>query len=212
MGRALVPRTELRDDDLAGALTFSLMMSLAMYVLVFGCAGVGARAMRAPELVNVLSVVGLTLLLIPFRSVPMAILERRLQLKRAATIGWASSIIQDCVVLTLVLTGFGYWALILGYMVPRFLEVPVYARQASWLPRLRWPGRWSNPIVSYGIHFTGSAALLIRVPECRLRHRGTTDGPDRTRSLFLRVHVDLDPGGKDCWRRATRLLSRSSVA
>ena len=67
-----------------------------------------------------------------------------------------SSIIQGCLVLTLALSGWGYWALILGYMVPRFLKVPILAWQASWLPRLCWPGGWSNPLVSFGIHYTGA--------------------------------------------------------
>ena len=188
------------------------MMSLAMYVLVFGCAGVGARALQTPELVNVLPIVGLTLLLIPFRSVPMAILERRLQLKRVATIGLASSIIQGCVVLTLALAGFGYWALILGYMVPRFLEVPVLAWQASWLAPtpLAGPVVESHRFVRDPLHRQrGSAGSRT---ECRLRHRGTTDGPDRTRLLFPRVHADLDAGGEDRRDVQPGLLSRSSVA
>jgi teichuronic acid exporter len=157
MCRALVQKTHLSDDDVAGAFTFSLISSLAMYAVVVGCAGLGAKALQTPELATVLPVLGLALLSVPFRSVPMAILEHRLQLKRSATVSLACSFAQGCVVLGLAVAGFGYWALIAGSMVANFLAVPVLAWQASWLPRLRWPGGWSNPLVSYGVHFTGGA-------------------------------------------------------
>ncbi len=157
MCRALVQKTQLSDDDLAGGFTFSLMCSSVMYILLFACAGAAAKALQTPELALVLPVVGLSLFLIPFRSVSLAVLERRLQLKRSATIGMMSVIVQGCVVLSLALAGFGYWALTIGFLVPKLLEVPVLAWQAAWVPRLGWPGGWSNPIVSYGVHFTGAA-------------------------------------------------------
>lgn len=155
VGKALVQKPVVDDDDLAASFTFNLMLSSIIYLVLCVCAGAAARAVRTPELVLALPVVGLVLLLIPFRAVPFAILERRLQLKRMATIGVLSTIIQGCLVLALAFSGWGYWALIVGYMVPIFLEVPVLAWQARWLPRLRWPGGWSNPLVSFGAQYTG---------------------------------------------------------
>ena len=146
----------MSENDLAGAFTLTLLLSVAMYLTLFGCAGTAARALQTPELVTVLRVTGLGLLLVPLRSVPAAILERRLQLNRLTTIGLFSTVIQGCLILTLVLSGWGYWSLIVGYMVPRVLNVLFLAWQISWVPRFRWPGGWSNPLVSFGIHYTGS--------------------------------------------------------
>lgn len=153
--QALVHQPRLDDDDIAGAFTLCLMLSACMCGALWALAGFGASILQTPELTRVLPVVGLAMLLIPFRSVSVAILERRLQLRRTATIAWACSMLQGCLVLTLALAGFGYWSLIMGYMALRFVEVPILAREASWRPRLRWPGGRSNPIVSYGLHFTG---------------------------------------------------------
>ena len=53
--------------------------------------------------------------------------------------------------------GWGYWALTIGYLIPKILEVPIFAWQASWLPpRPCWRGWWSNPIVWFGLQCTGS--------------------------------------------------------
>jgi teichuronic acid exporter len=154
--RALVQKREVSENDLAGAFTFTLLLSLAVFLTLFACAGIAARALQTPELVNVLRVTGLALLLVPFTAVPTAILERRLQLNRLTTIGLSYCIIQGCLVLTLVLCGWDYWGLIVGYMVPRVLNVLVLAWQTSWVPRLYWPAGWSNPLLSFGIHYTGS--------------------------------------------------------
>jgi len=156
VGRALVQKPEVSENDLAGAFTVSLSISVLMYLAMFAGAGMAARALQSPELVAVLRVIGLVLLLVPFRSVPLALLERRLQLKRVATIGLATAFVQGCLVLTLALCGWGYWALILGYMIATIIQVPVVAWQASWLPRIGWPEGRSNPLVLFGIHYTGA--------------------------------------------------------
>jgi len=157
VGKALVQKPEaVGGSDLAGAFTFSLVLSSAMYLVLFGCAGLAARALQTPELALGLRVMGVVFLAIPFRTVPLAMLERRLQLNRLAAIGLWSSILQGCLVLGLALTGWGYWALIVGYMAPKFLEVPILAWQASWLPRLGWPVGRSNPLFVFGMNYTGA--------------------------------------------------------
>ena len=194
--RALVHQPQVGRDELASAFTLNLFLSVGMYLLLFASAGAAASALQTPELLTVLRVAGLTLLLVPFQNVPTAILERRLQLGLLTTVGVSCSIFQGCLVLTLVLSGFGYWALILGFMFPKLLQVLILAWQTSWVPRLRWPGTLSSPLVSFGIPYTGRAALLDIVSECGPCHRGTAPRTHRTRLLFPRVHADLDAGGE----------------
>lgn len=43
-----------------------------------------------------------------------------------------------------------------GVHDPESSQALFLAWQTSWLPRLHWPGGWSNPLVSFGIHYTGS--------------------------------------------------------
>ena len=194
--KALVQNREVSQNDLAGAFTYTLLLSMAMFLTLFGCAGIAARIFQTPELVNVLRVTGLGLLLVPFSSVPAAILERRLQINRLATIGLFFSLVQGCLVLTLVLCGWGYWALIVGYMIPRVLSaVPgladIVAAAAPLARRVVKSTRFvRNPL--YRI-----AALLVLLPEYRLCHRGAIDGSRRAGLLFARVHADLLAGGED---------------
>jgi len=156
LGKALVQKPKVDANDQAEAFTLSFVLSVAMYALLLGGAAAAATGLQTPELATVLPVVGLTLLLIPLRVVPMSILERDLRLKCMAGIAVCSSVLQGSIVLALALAGFGYWALILGFMVPRFLEVPFVIWKTSWVPRFRWPGGWSNPLVSFGTHYTGA--------------------------------------------------------
>ncbi len=156
IAKALVQKPQLDTEDLAQAFTLNLVLSLAIYALLFIVAGPAAAFLQSLDLVAFLRVVGLVLLLIPFRSVPMAILDRRLQMGRQSAIYVLSSVIQSVVVLGLAFAGFGYWARAGGAIIAKVTDVAFLVWQTAWVPRLCWPGKWSNPIVQFGLHFSGS--------------------------------------------------------
>jgi len=156
LAKALVQKPRLDTEDLAQAFSLNLVLSLTIYALLFIVAGPAAAFLQSPDLAAFIRVVGLVLLLIPFRSVPLAILDRRLQMGRQSAIYILSTVVQSVVVLGLALAGFGFWALAAGAIVARVGEVAFLAWQTAWVPRLCWPGKWSNPIVQFGLHFSGS--------------------------------------------------------
>jgi O-antigen/teichoic acid export membrane protein len=104
-------------------------------------------------------VVGLIVLGIPFRTIPAALLERRLQLGRHSAVHVTSMVSQSCIVLVLASRGYGYWALASGSMIGRLLEAVALSHLAGWTPRLRRLGRSARDLVRFGLHVTGAGLL-----------------------------------------------------
>jgi len=161
VGRALVQKAHLNADDLAEGFTLSLAISLAIYAAIVVIAPAAAMFVRTPELVSVLPVVGIALILTPFRAIPLAILERRLEMGRLSAVGLFSTLVQGVLVLSLAFGGFGFWALLVGSMIPRLVDAFVLVWQAAWLPRLRWPGGWSSPLVTFGLNVSGAKLCSV---------------------------------------------------
>ncbi len=192
--KALVQKPDVSENDFAEAFTFCLVLSMAIYLSLFACAGLAARALPNSQLVAVLRTAGLVLLLVPFTVVPTAILERRLQLNRLITIGLSFSIIQGFLVLIFVLAGWGYWSLIIGYMASEVPEragagvADILASEDS----LAGSTVESSCFVWIALH--RGAALLVLVPKCRLCRRRTFDGTHRIGLLFDCVYADFVAG------------------
>jgi len=160
LGPALVQRPRLREGDLGVGFTLSLGLSAAFCAALFAAAGPLAAYFDYPEMTLVLRVSALTLLLNPFRTVPMALLERRVQLGRHSAIFTASAVVQAAVNLGTAVAGWGYWSLIASYCVSRCLETAAYAWLAGWTPCLRLPGASSLGMVRFGLTVTGSVFLF----------------------------------------------------
>jgi len=156
---ALVQKQDLDDRDLAEGFTFSLMLAAAMYAMLGGLAAPASTFFHNPELAGYLRVAGLLLLLIPFRTVSLGLLQRRLQMRYQASIHVVSAMIQAGLTLSLAAAGWRYWSLLAGSAVARLVEVGLLARWAAWTPRLRWPRIMGGSLIRFGVHSSAAGFL-----------------------------------------------------
>lgn len=161
IGRALVRKTDLHRADLDEAYTLCSLLSWAAYGLLFVLAGLAAAYARIPEVTTYLRVAGLAILLIPFRAVPQAVLERQLRMERLSAIQVAATTIQAVLVLSLAFSGFGYWSLAAAALAARLTEAVLLSAAAGWRPRLRRPGTSGGYLVRFGLNLS-TAGLLYQ--------------------------------------------------
>jgi O-antigen/teichoic acid export membrane protein len=159
VGKALVRLPRLGTAEKAEGFTLSLMLGLAVYAALFVVAGPAATFMHNPALTDYVRIVGLLLLLIPFRAVPLAILERDLRLGRLAVVHVAITFVQAMLTLALAANGAGYWSLAGGVFASRVLEAALLARTTRWVPRLRVPGETAVGILRFGLNISGASLL-----------------------------------------------------
>jgi O-antigen/teichoic acid export membrane protein len=158
-GKALIHKDALHPGDVASAFTLSVAMAVVLYGLLFVVAAPAGEFLEAPGFPLLLRVLGLLVLLVPFRSIPLALLDRDLSLGRQAAAHVICSVVQSSLVLGLALTGAGYWALAAGAMTARVLEVFVLSYAAGWRPRLVWPTVEGWGLLRFGMHASGASLL-----------------------------------------------------
>lgn len=159
VGRALVQKKDLTGRIVDEIFTTCIGLSVLLYAAVFFSAHAAADFLQTPELASFLRVLALTTLLIPWRTVPLALLERDLALGRQSAVHVGSSLVQAAVVLGLAWAGFGYWALASGVVVGRFLEAIALCWASGWRPRLAIPGAGARSILVFGLHVSLSGFL-----------------------------------------------------
>jgi O-antigen/teichoic acid export membrane protein len=178
VGRALVRRDPLEADDLDEAFTLSLVLSTALYALVLASAGVLAGFLRTPEVSAFLRVVGLSLLLVPLRTVALAVLEHRLEMGRQSGVAVAGSLIQSAVLIAAAALGYGYWAFAAVALVGRSFECACLVRLSGWSPRLRRLSGRARGLAAFGLHVTGSSLLWFAYSNADFAAVGRVSGPE----------------------------------
>lgn len=159
VGKALVQKETLQSRDLAEGFTLSLILSVILYALLFVMAPFAGVFLAAPELPSLLRVLAISILLMPFRAIPMAILERNLELGCQSALHVLSAIVQLSLVLGLALQGYGFWALAAGALATRALEAVALPYAAGWRPHVVRPGRHAKGLLGFGVHVSLGSLL-----------------------------------------------------
>jgi teichuronic acid exporter len=152
IGRALVQKHDLHDNEIAQGFTVASLLSMLAYAGLFVLAPVLAAWFGEPGFTLFLRVLALTVLLLPLRAVCGALLERRLQLGRQSMVQLGGAFLQAAVVLSLAWHGFGYWALATSALLSCCFQTVLLLGAAGWRVRLALPTRQSWTLVRYGLH------------------------------------------------------------
>lgn len=159
LGKALIQKKNLDPRDLAQAFTLNLIFALVLYGGLFLAAQPAANYLNTPEFTDFLRWLALVLLFIPFKAVPLAILERDLKLGKLSAIHVAATLVQSSLVLGAAWLGHGYWALLSGVIAARLVEALALTWMARWRPRLARPDAVSWGLLTFGLPATGASFL-----------------------------------------------------
>jgi teichuronic acid exporter len=153
IGRALIQKEHLDARDVDEGFTFSFLIALAMYALLFGLADpLAVHVFDAPALPGFLRVLGIHVVLVPFMAIPLALLDRDLSMGKQSAIHAGTAVVQSVLVLVLAIAGWEYWALVVGSLTRRVVEVASYMAATGWRPRLVPLGRRVQGLLRFGIH------------------------------------------------------------
>ncbi|MGB0076693.1 MAG: lipopolysaccharide biosynthesis protein [Candidatus Sulfotelmatobacter sp.] len=138
--RAVVALPPLSDDQLSQLTTFNLISGCLCFLLGVIIAKPFAAFFRTPALAPVFIVACGGLILSALSGVPGALLAKEMRFRLLSVLGVTTTLLGAAVTLGMALSGFGYWALILGNMFAGFVRTVVILRvrpcKLAW-PRLR---------------------------------------------------------------------------
>ena len=146
---ALIQKKDADSDDYSSVLITSMVVSVALYFIMFFAAPIIAKAYRHDILVQVIRVMGLALPITAFKSILCAYISSKLLFRKFffATIG--GTIISAFVGIWMAIKGFGPWALVAQQLTNTIIDTLIL-----WITtRVRFGKRFSvermKPLFQY---------------------------------------------------------------
>ena len=139
LGTAIITMQDLSDYQVSQLNSVSLLSGFAGFAVSVALAIPIGKFFRAPKLPLVVVVMSIAFAVSAFSIVPSALLRKGMRFKVLALIDGLQGLVQAVFTLILAFLGFGYWALVLGYLSVSFsgtILTLLWKRQRFAWPRL----------------------------------------------------------------------------
>ena len=155
IGSAVIQASELSKRQLQQIFAVLLVVNGVLCVLQFVTASFVAAYYNDPRVTLLLRVLALGFLIVPFRTMPFALLARRMEFKRRSLVELFGAVSAGLLTLALALMGFGVWSLIWGQLAGLLIPTIGFHMVAPWL---HWPVfsvRGAGQLIRFGTILTG---------------------------------------------------------
>lgn len=159
LNTSLVQAETIDEADLSTVFWLSFGASAVLFAAVFVAAPSVAAFYVMPQIVWPLRALGLVLLVTAFNSVQVAIVQRKLQLRKVFNATIVAVVISGIVGIAAALAGAGLWALVLQQLVYQVANCLVLGLQVKWLPRFVFDGAKARKHFGYGWKLLASGLL-----------------------------------------------------
>ncbi len=154
MGQSIVKHRDLTPRQIAQINGLCVLVGLAAWGITCAAAYPVSVFFREPDLVAVVLALGSGFFITSFRSVPLSILERDMQFRAVSLNEGINAIVLSVLMVALALSGFKYWALVIGNLVGAMLSTLLAYRVAP--TPFAWPRyREIKEAIVYGGHMIG---------------------------------------------------------
>ena len=136
---ALVQTKSIKQDNLQSIFGWLLILNGVLFLAYFSGGAVLAAYFNEPRLDLLAKVMAFIFLLVPFRVIPNALLDRDLDFKLRAQLEMTVSVIAAITTVILAYVGAGIWALVIGVLVSKLLLTILLMFFKPWfvLPKLK---------------------------------------------------------------------------
>lgn len=159
LGRALVHTERISSAHIDQTFTLLLCLCMSFFGIVNLLAGPIAAHVASPQFETLLRVLSISLLIVPFQAVSMALIERKLQFGRITIVTTVVGLVQCALIVILALAGFGVWALGLSTLAATVMTTMWLFLSAGWRPRLALPTLAIKPLLLYGVTVAAASVL-----------------------------------------------------
>lgn len=131
-------------------MTLSLLMAAALYLILLGVSPLLADFYRAPPLAVLLPVAGINAFLFLGMTLPIALLQRKLDFQGQAMATSVSAIVSLSFSVILAMAGYGVWALIVPSLLGMFVGGLVAMKRSGYWPHPAWDVKRLGGTLNFG--------------------------------------------------------------
>lgn len=157
-----------RENPRAGSTAFwiNLLMSLALFALVWLAAPLTVYFFEDPRAVDVLRGLALTFPITAFSNIHANLLTKALQFRRKFIPDFARAVAKGLFSVLFALLGFGFWSLVWGQILGTLATVLAYWLVFPWRPRLEFDSAIARRLLQFGknvVAVDGLASILLNL-------------------------------------------------
>lgn len=155
----LIQEKDLTREKLRAAFGIAIVIAWSIGAFIFGTRGLAASYFGEPGVADVLAVLSLNFLILPFTSPAFALLNREMAFRKIFVIQITSNTVQSVTAVSLAYAGFGYmslaWAPVASILVQTLLVGYYRPRESFLLPSLKN----AESVLRYGSMFVTSRVI-----------------------------------------------------
>lgn len=134
---ALIRKKDITNEDYNTLFVFNLVVSIALYALLYIIAPWIARFFERPQLVELVRVMGVILLLQAFSIVHNTILTKKIDFKTKTKASVVSAIVSGVIGIAMAFTGFGVWSLVAQQLSRQLIYSILLWIFNKWWPKIK---------------------------------------------------------------------------
>mgnify|MGYP003289770363 CR=1 FL=1 len=160
-GKYLVQKQECNDRDFSTVFYYNLLVSLALYLLLYAIAPLVARFYDIDLLINVMRVTSLVVVFNALSIVPRTKLEKSIDFKSQSIVLFLSSLISGLVGIVMAYYGLGVWALCGQTLLNSILQFILFQFFVRWKPSLVFCKQSFSEMFSFGSKIIGASLISV---------------------------------------------------
>lgn len=152
---ALIRKVRIERIDYNTVFFFNLVVSIALYAILYAVAPTISVFFKEPVLTDVLRVLGWVLVINAFSIIPRTILVRNIDFKTQTKVSVISSVVSGVVGISMAILGWGVWSLVWQQLSRQFLNSLFLWLFCKWIPV------WEFSLKSFREMFNFGYKLLL---------------------------------------------------
>lgn len=149
-GSALIQKKNADDIDFSSVFYASIVISLALYAIVFFAAPLISSFYDNELLTSVLRVMGIRVPVAAINSVQQAYVSRKMEFKKFFFATLVGTIVSGAVGIWMAYNGYGIWSLVAQYLINVVMGTLVLGIVIKWLPKPAFSFKRLGALLSYG--------------------------------------------------------------
>ncbi len=145
--------------DVSTVFIFNIIVGLILYFLLNLSAPLIANFYERHELVNIIRVLGLSIILRAISFTPLIVLQKELRFKELAMLNLSASTLSIIISYIMALQGFGYWSLVFQNISIPLTILFILLLFLKWRPKFRFNKERFRPMINFGTNLL--VAFLI---------------------------------------------------
>ena len=159
LGNALIQKKDADDLDFSTVFYANVVICIALYLIIFLGAPLIADFYKNDSLINLVRVLGLTIVISGIKNVQQAYVSRKLIFKKFFFATLAGTIGAAVIGIAMALKGFGEWALVAQQLFNLTIDTIVLWITVKWRPKKMFSFKRLGEMFSYGWKLLVSALL-----------------------------------------------------